>query len=91
MDCPECPYKTNELIHKHEYEAWDVLMASLGQFRLSPAGHVLGIDMATALKIAQIRGYDAAVVSELLQEAEAVIVSLMNERPENHGETHTNF
>jgi len=60
-------------------------MASMGQFRLAPSGHVLGIDMATALTIAKIRGYDAAIVSELLQEAEAVIVSLMNERPESDG------
>lgn len=66
-------------------------MASLGQFRLAPSGHVLGIDMATALTIATIRGYDAATVSELLQEAEAVIVTLLNERPEDNGETHTDI
>ncbi|MCB9990680.1 MAG: hypothetical protein H6867_04795 [Rhodospirillales bacterium] len=60
-------------------------MASLGQFRLAPSGHVLGIDMATALTIATIRGYDVASVSLLLQEAEAVIVPLMNERPEEDG------
>ena len=66
-------------------------MASMGQFRLASSGHVLGIDMATALKIAEIRGYDAAAVSELLQEAEAVIVALMNERPETDGETHTDI
>lgn len=66
-------------------------MASLGQLRLAPSGHVLGIDMATALTIATIRNYDAAIVSELLQEAEAVIVTLLNERPEDNGETHTDI
>ncbi len=60
-------------------------MASMGQFRMAPSGHILGLDMATALTIATIRGYNAATVSELLQEAEVVIVSLMNERPEDDG------
>jgi hypothetical protein len=55
-------------------------MASMGQLRLAPSGHVLGIDMAAALTIAAARGYDVGTVSELLQEAEAVLVAALNER-----------
>lgn len=54
-------------------------MASLGQLRLSPSGHVIGLGVGAALQIAQMRGYDTATVSELLQEAESVIVPLLNE------------
>jgi len=49
-------------------------MASLGQLRLAPTGHVLGIDMTAALKTAEARGYDLRVVSELLQAAEAGMI-----------------
>jgi len=58
-------------------------MASLGQLRIAPSGRVIGIGMGTALQIAHMRGYDAATVSELLQEAEAVIVPLLNEGDQN--------
>lgn len=54
-------------------------MASLGQLRLSPSGHVVGLGVDAALQIAQMRGYDTATVSELLQEAEAAIVPLLND------------
>ena len=49
-------------------------MACLGQLRLAPSGHVLGIDMTVAIKTAEARGCDLAVVSELLQAAEAGMV-----------------
>ena len=45
-------------------------MACLGQLRVAPSGHVLGLDLGVALKIAEARGYDLAVVCELLQAAE---------------------
>ncbi|MBI4030842.1 MAG: hypothetical protein HY370_04140 [Proteobacteria bacterium] len=54
-------------------------MASLGQLRLSPSGRVIGIGVGAALQIAQARGYDTVTVSELLQEAEAVILPLLND------------
>jgi phage protein D len=60
-------------------------MAMLGQLRLSPSGRVLGLDANAALTTARARGYDEATVSVLLQEAEAVLVHLLNETPENHG------
>jgi len=60
-------------------------MAMLGQWRLSPTGRVMGLDTNAALTTAQARGYDEATVSILLQEAEAVLVHLLNEAPENHG------
>jgi hypothetical protein len=55
-------------------------MACLGQLRLAPSGHVMGIDMAAALKIADAKDYDLSVVSELLQAAEAGLVEAMKEK-----------
>jgi len=39
--------------------------------------------MTTALGIAEARGYDLAVVSELLQAAEAGLVEALNEKSED--------
>ena len=55
-------------------------MACLGQIRLMPSGHVVGIDMTAALNIAKARDYDLRVVSELLQAAENGLVEAMNEK-----------
>jgi len=52
-------------------------MASLGQLRLAPSGHVLGIEMSAALHIAEARGFEAGVVSELLSAAEAGMIEAM--------------
>ena len=54
--------------------------ASLGQLRLGPSGQVLGIDMTAALRIAQAGGFDEAVISELLQAAEAGLIEAMNDK-----------
>ena len=54
--------------------------ASLGQLSIVPSGQVLGIDVTAALRIAQARGFDEAVVSELLQAAEAGLIEAMNEQ-----------
>ena len=51
-----------------------MLLACQGQLRLAPSGHVIGIDMSTALRLAAARGYDLAVLSELLPAAEAGLV-----------------
>jgi hypothetical protein len=59
------------LISRQEYEAWEVLLACQGQLRLAPSGHVIGIDMMTALRLGAARGCDRAVLSELLPAAEA--------------------
>jgi hypothetical protein len=48
-----------------------VLLACQGQLRLAPSGHVIGIDMDTALRLGAARGSDLAVLSELLPAAEA--------------------
>jgi len=58
-------------------------MASMGQFKLTPNGHVVGLDLQVCFSIAEVRGYDLQCVSELLQDAEPVIVSLINERSES--------
>ena len=60
-------------------------MAVLGQLRLSSSGRVVGLDVNAALTTARARGYDEAIVSLLLQEAEAVLVHHLNETQENHG------
>jgi hypothetical protein len=65
------------LISCQEHEAWDVLLTCQGQLRLAPSGHVMGIDMHTALSIAGTREYDLAVLSELLQAAETGLVEAL--------------
>ena len=54
--------------------------ASLGQLRVAPSGRVLGVDMTAALGTARARGFDEAVVSELLQAAEAGLIEAMNDK-----------
>ena len=58
-------------------------MACLGQLRLAPSGHVLGIDMTAAIKTAEVRGYDLRAVSELLQAAEAGLIEAKVEETED--------
>ena len=72
-----CPYREHALISQQEHEAWDVLLACQGQLRLAPSGHVIGIDMSATLEIGAARGYDFAVLSELLPEAEAGAVEAL--------------
>jgi hypothetical protein len=59
------------LITRQEHEAWEVLLACQTQLRLAPSGHVIGIDLDAALRLSAARGYDLAVLSELLPAAEA--------------------
>ncbi len=54
-------------------------MASLGQLRLAPSGHVMGIDMTAALHIAEARSFETGVVSELLGAAEAGMIEALQE------------
>ena len=65
------------MIGRQEHEAWDVLLACQGQLRLAPSGHVIGIDMDAALRLAAARGYDLTVLSELLPAAEAGLVETL--------------
>jgi hypothetical protein len=62
------------LVSRQEHEAWDVLLACQGQLRLAPSGHVIGIDIDAALRLAAAHGYDLAVLAELLPAAEAGLV-----------------
>jgi hypothetical protein len=74
------------LISRQEHEAWEVLLASQGQLRLAPSGHVIGIDMHAALRLAVARGHDLAVLSELLPAAEAgVFEALSTDRARGNG------
>jgi hypothetical protein len=54
-----------------------VLLACQGQLRLAPSGHVIGIDIDVAVTLAAARGYDLAVLSELLPAAEAGLVEAL--------------
>jgi hypothetical protein len=65
------------LISPQEHEAWEVLLACQSQLRLAPSGHVIGIDLDTALKIGAARGSDLAVLAELVPAAEAGFVEAL--------------
>jgi hypothetical protein len=65
------------LITHQKHEAWHVLLACQGQLRLAPNGHVIGIDMDAALGIAAARGFNVAVLSELLPAAEEGLVEAL--------------
>jgi hypothetical protein len=65
------------LISQQEHETWDVLLACQGQLRLAPSGHVIGIDMHTALELGAARDCDLAVLSELLPAADAGLVEAL--------------
>jgi hypothetical protein len=54
-----------------------VLLACQGQLRLTPSGHVVGIDMRAALKIGAARGCDLVVLSELLPAAEPGLIEAL--------------
>ena len=63
-----------------------MLLACQGQLRLAPSGHVVGIDMDASLRLAVARGYDLAVLSELLPAAEAGLVeALCSDRVRDDG------
>jgi hypothetical protein len=55
-----------------------VLLACQGQLRLGASGHVIGIDMDAALSLASARGYDLAVLSELLPVGEAGLIEALS-------------
>jgi hypothetical protein len=79
-------YREHALISRQEHEAWDVLLACQGQLRLAPSGHVIGIDMNTALRMGAARGCDLAVLSELLPAAEVDLVkALCSDRVRDDG------
>jgi hypothetical protein len=74
------------LISRQEHETWDVLLACQGQLRLAPSGHVIGVEMHTALGLAAARGYALGVLTELLPAAEAGLVeSLSTDRGRDDG------
>jgi hypothetical protein len=66
------------LISQQEHEAWDVLLACQGQLRLAPSGRVVGVDMGVTLRVGAARGYDLAVLSELLPAAEAGMIEALS-------------
>jgi len=45
--------------------------------RLAPSGHVIGIEMGVALRLAAARAYDLAAVAELLPAAEFGLVEVL--------------
>lgn len=59
-----------------------MLQTCQGQLRMTPSGHVLGLNLGVALNVAQARGADLSIASELLQAAEAGMIEAMNIRKE---------
>jgi len=57
-----------------------VLNDCLGQLRFTPSGHVAGVDKNAALKIAEVRGFETCVISELLSAAENGLIEAMNQK-----------
>ena len=70
------------MISRQEDDACDLLLACQAQLRLARTGHVIGIDMDTALSLASARRYDLAVLSELLPTAGAGLINAVNAKPE---------
>jgi hypothetical protein len=58
-----------------------MLLACQGQLRLTPSGHVIGIEMGVPLELAAARGCDLGVLSELLPVAEAGLVEALCAEP----------
>ena len=54
--------------------------------RLAPSGQVIGLELEVALQTATARGYDIAVLSELLPAAEAGMVEALTS--DTNGEGH---
>jgi hypothetical protein len=54
-----------------------VLLACQGQLRLPPSGHVIGIDMDAVLRMAEARGHDLGILSELLPAGEVGLVEAL--------------
>lgn len=80
-DGRRCPYHEHAATSVQAQEAWEVLLACQSQLRLAPSGHVVGIDMHAALELAGARGYDLAVLSELLPVGEAGLVEALRGDP----------
>jgi hypothetical protein len=55
-------------------------LACLGQLRFAPSGHVIGLELSTALEIGAARGSEPGVLSELLQAAEAGLIEAFNDK-----------
>jgi hypothetical protein len=72
------PYREHALISRQEHEAWEVLLACQRQIRLAPSGHIMGVDIAAALRLAAVRGYDLGVLSEMLPATEAGLVDALS-------------
>jgi hypothetical protein len=70
------------LISQQKHEAWNVLLACQGQLRLTPSGHVVGIEMNAALHIGAARACHLAVLSELLPAAELGLVKALCPEPD---------
>ncbi len=61
-----------------------MLLRCAGQLRFAPGGTVTGIDLGTAMHMAEALGYDVAAIADLLPEAEAgLLEGLARLRAEN--------
>lgn len=74
-----CPYQRYAPQLLQERQAWELLQDCQSQFKLSPTGQVLGLDMPALLSIVSARGWDAEILSDLLKAGEAGLLEAMAE------------
>jgi hypothetical protein len=79
-----CPYVEHRLSDEAEFQTWEVLSATAGSLVIAPSGHVVGLDLGTALTLAAARGYDLA--APLLPTAAAGLVDGLNRQRSERGE-----
>ena len=72
-----CPYSEHAPQTIQEQQAWEIIEACTGQLRLTPSGHVLGLDMGVVLQMIEARAFDNEPVIELVQEGEKGIVAAL--------------
>lgn len=78
-----CPYNEFAPQTIQEQQAWEIVEACTGQLRMTPNGHVIGLDMNTAIQMIEARNFDNEPVLELMQEAEKGIVIALSKNSES--------
>ncbi|MBF0153259.1 MAG: hypothetical protein HQL64_05915 [Magnetococcales bacterium] len=58
--------------------AWEMILSCQNQLRIAPSGHILGIDMNVALRMAEVRGWDLEILLELLPVAETGMIEALS-------------
>ena len=78
-DGERCPYIAQEPLTDAGWQAWDVLTRCAGLLRLGP-GAVIGLDLATALRLGEALGHEPGPLAELLPAGEAGLLAALNQQ-----------